>query len=211
MLAQRSQFVRAFLAAGVAGVLAVATAGAQEVLDTPSQKTREAMQKFSETPKVIRKTVEAMREAVKLRLDPREKASPGVKAGSDDLQMPAKTTRQPASRRFARDGLRDPFLPYNTAPTKAVSRPRDNLSPLERLELGQLRVTGIIWNIEEPAAMVEDTAGLGYIVKIGTPMGMNDGKVKAIRRDEVVVEEFHSDIQGNRKKREVSLKLGHDR
>lgn len=206
-MAKRRRFVRPILAAGVAGVLAIAAAGAQEAFDTPSQKTREAMQKFSETPKVVRKTVEAVREAIKARLERGEKAS---KASSDDLQVPPKPVKQPATPRFSRDRLRDPFLPYNTVRTKAASRPRDNLSPLERLELGQLRVSGIIWDIEQPAAMVEDTAGLGYIVKLGTPIGVNDGTVKAIRRNEVVVEEFYSDASGSKKKRDVSLRLSHD-
>ena len=35
----------------------------------------------------------------------------------------------------------------------------------------------------------------------------NDGKVKAIRRNEVIVEEFYSDEYGARKKRDVGMKL----
>jgi Tfp pilus assembly protein PilP len=55
--------------------------------------------------------------------------------------------------------------------------------------------------------MIEDNAGLGYVIKVGTPIGANDGKVKAIHRNEVVVEEFYSDDYGARKKREVGMKL----
>lgn len=55
--------------------------------------------------------------------------------------------------------------------------------------------------------MIEDNAALGYVVKVGTPIGNNDGKVKAIHRNEVVVEEFYSDEYGARKKREVGMKL----
>jgi type IV pilus assembly protein PilP len=84
---------------------------------------------------------------------------------------------------------------------------RENLSPLERFDLGQLKIVGIVWDIKEPRAMIEDAAGLGYVVKIGTPIGSNDGKVKAIRRDHVIVEESYEDAYGARKRRDVSMKL----
>jgi Tfp pilus assembly protein PilP len=45
------------------------------------------------------------------------------------------------------------------------------------------------------------------VIKIGTPIGSHDGKVKAIHQAEVVVEEFYSDNYGARKKREVGMKL----
>ncbi|HWO40735.1 MAG TPA: pilus assembly protein PilP, partial [Candidatus Eisenbacteria bacterium] len=84
---------------------------------------------------------------------------------------------------------------------------RENLTPLERYDLGQLKLVGIVWDVKEPNAMIEDSVGLGYIVKIGTPIGMNDGRVKAIRPGEVVVEETYTDIYGARKKRDVSMTL----
>jgi len=84
------------------------------------------------------------------------------------------------------------------------------LSPLEQVELGQLKVTGIVWDMKDPRAMVEDNAGLGYIVKVCTPIGSNEGKIKAIYRNEVVVEEFYSDSYGAKKKRDISLKLSVD-
>jgi type IV pilus assembly protein PilP len=94
-----------------------------------------------------------------------------------------------------------------TLRTKANRPTRENLSPLERLELSQLKLVGIIWDTKDPRAMVEDNAGLGYVIKIGTPIGSHDGKVKAIHQAEVVVEEFYSDDYGARKRREVGMKL----
>jgi Tfp pilus assembly protein PilP len=55
--------------------------------------------------------------------------------------------------------------------------------------------------------MVEDSTGLGYTIKVGAPIGANDGVVKAIYRNEIIVEEFYYDVYGARKKREVSMKL----
>jgi type IV pilus assembly protein PilP len=101
---------------------------------------------------------------------------------------------------------RDPFRPM-TLKTSALSRSRENLSPLERLDIGQLRIVGIVWDVKEPRAIVEDSAGLGYTVKVGTPIGSNDGRVKVIRRDQIVVEEVYEDAYGARKKRDVPMRL----
>ena len=91
--------------------------------------------------------------------------------------------------------------------TGRINRQRENLSPLERFELGQLKIVGIVWDIKEPRAMIEDSAGLGYVVKIGTPIGSNDGKVKTIHRDQIVIEENYTDAYGGQKKRDVRMRL----
>jgi len=41
---------------------------------------------------------------------------------------------------------RDPFRPY-TLNNRPSQRRRQNLSPLERYELGQLKLVGVIWDI----------------------------------------------------------------
>jgi Tfp pilus assembly protein PilP len=73
--------------------------------------------------------------------------------------------------------------------------------------LGQLKLVGVVWHVKEPNAVIEDSVGLGYIIKIGTPIGANEGKVKTIRPNEVIVEEAYVDLFGAKKKREVSIKL----
>ncbi len=55
--------------------------------------------------------------------------------------------------------------------------------------------------------MVEDTTGLGYIVKIGTPIGDKEGKVKTIKPTEVVIEEIYIDAFGAKKVQERRMKL----
>ena len=102
---------------------------------------------------------------------------------------------------------RDPFRPYTVSSKNSNARRRENLSPLERYELGQLKLVAVIWNAKEPSAMVEDASGLGYLVKIGTPIGPNDGKVTAIRRDGILIEEYLTDFYGVTKKQESSMRL----
>jgi type IV pilus assembly protein PilP len=101
---------------------------------------------------------------------------------------------------------RDPFRPINLN-LRTSARRRENLSPLERYDIGQLRLVGIIWDIKNPTALVEDSSGLGYTVKIGTAIGPNEGKVKAIKPDGVIIEEEYIDLYGTKKRQEVSMKL----
>ena len=103
-------------------------------------------------------------------------------------------------------GRRDPFRPM-TLNLRPTVRRRENLTPLERFEIGQLKLVGIIWDAKNPVALVEDTSGLGYVVKVGTPIGANDGKVRAIQKDGLVIEEEYIDLYGAKKRRDVSMRL----
>ena len=80
-------------------------------------------------------------------------------------------------------------------------------TPLERYEIGQLKLVGVVSDPKEPRAMIEDSSGLGYIVKVGTPIGPDEGKVRAIKRNEVVIEETYIDFYGARKVRQVSMRM----
>jgi Tfp pilus assembly protein PilP len=42
---------------------------------------------------------------------------------------------------------------------------------------------------------------------VGTPIGINEGKVKAVQRSGIVIEEFYSDLYGARKKHDVNMRL----
>jgi Tfp pilus assembly protein PilP len=184
----------------------------QESERTPSDKTKEAVEKFHNAPASIGKTLQGLRDAAKDKLRQslggKTKADAKAEGKSErvDLNMPQKAPKSSAPTPALKEGSRDPFRPM-TLRTKVNTRARENLSPLERLDLSQLKVVGIIWDIKEPRAMVEDTAGLGYVVKVGTPIGSNDGTVKSIHRNQVVVEESTADIYGVRKKRDVTMSL----
>jgi len=136
----------------------------------------------------------------------KQEAKPEETIERVDLNMPLKAAEPKVVPRTLNDDGRDPFRPA-TLRKKVDARPRENLSPLERFELNQLKIVGIVWDLKEPRAMVEDTAGLGYTIKAGAPIGANDGVVKAIHRNEIIVEEYYYDVYGARKKREVSMKL----
>ena len=192
----------------LAGLSVPGTLAAQENIPTPRQKAKESVEKLGKAPELAAESPGGLKEAAKPKINPVSdaKAASKTKAEAGDLAISPKNVEQPAATRFSSEGKRDPFRPMTMRP-RTSTRPRENLSPLERLELGQLKVVGIVWNAKEPTAMIEDTAGLGYIVKVGTPIGANDGKVKAIHAKEIVVEEFYADFYGAKKKRDVILRL----
>jgi type IV pilus assembly protein PilP len=80
-------------------------------------------------------------------------------------------------------------------------------SPLERFDLSQLIVMGIIWGVDEPRALVKDPTGKGYIVKAGTPIGKNKGRILRIEDNKVVVKETYLDHLDRATTKEVELEL----
>ena len=177
----------------------------QEGMEPPSQKTREAITKFREVPASVGRDIRALKETAKTKL----KSLGGrrsAQVAEDNLAMPLRKPQGPNEQRYSSAGRRDPFRPF-VLELRPKRRRRENLSPLERVQVSQLKLVGIIWDIPEPRAMVEDAAGLGYVIKIGTPIGRNDGTVKVIAPKEVVVEEIFFDFYGAKKSREVKLRL----
>ena len=184
---------------------------AQEQMQTPSQKTQEAVEKLAKTPATIGKSLGILTEAASAKLKQVFGDKQEVKTSTESSDTPVlqKRNPEPESPKFIRKVNRDPFRPPSIQARTGI-RSRDNLSPLERFELGQLKVVGIVWDVKEPRAMIEDSAGLGYTILVGTPIGTSEGRVKGIHRDQVVVEEFFEDVSGKRKTREVAMKLSTD-
>jgi type IV pilus assembly protein PilP len=104
-------------------------------------------------------------------------------------------------------GKRDPFRPPRTNQTTLAGEAR---TPLQRYDIGQLRLVAVIYDAQQPRAVVEDDAGLGYIVRVGTPIGANGGAVKTIERGKVRVEEESIDFYGDRQASEVIMELATD-
>ena len=102
-------------------------------------------------------------------------------------------------------GKPDPFKPF----IQLASREglRKALTPLQRFDISQLKLVAIISTSQGNVALVEDATGKGYILKKGTGIGKNDGKVTKILKDKVIVEEVYQDIFGQTKTSEISLFL----
>ena len=99
---------------------------------------------------------------------------------------------------------RDPFRP----PRVSAAAPRGEAqTPLERYDIGQLRLVAVIYDTREPRAVVEDEAGLGYIVRVGTRIGSNGGSVDAIEDGRLRVLEQVTDFYGDTHSNEAVMEL----
>lgn len=86
-------------------------------------------------------------------------------------------------------GRRDPFL--QPVPDKPVEQGNvaGPLLPLQKFELGQLRLVGIIWDVKRPKAMIKDPTGSTHVVGPNTKVGPRNGYIAVIREGEMVVVE----------------------
>jgi type IV pilus assembly protein PilP len=139
--------------------------------------------------------------------------APNPAEGKPAIQPEAAPAETPDYRYDAR-GKIDPFkpfvrleLPTPTAKKSPERKLTGSLTPLQRVALDKVRVTGIAGSSSKRVAMVEDGGGKGYIVYVGTLVGMNGGRVTQILPDRVIVEEKIGDSKGKEKAHRVALKL----
>lgn len=104
-------------------------------------------------------------------------------------------------------GKRDPFVTFLKVRERDTRPSVSSLPPLQRYELGEIRLVGIIWGLTPPRALVEDSEGKGYTVTVGTKIGRSGGVVTRITEKEIVVREEFRDYSGSKVKRDSSLKL----
>jgi len=102
-------------------------------------------------------------------------------------------------------GKRDPFRSFlNFGVRDERESPR---TPLQKFEIDQYQLVGIIWGVERPRALVEDPEGVGHVMEIGTYIGRNWGKVTQVTSGEVVVTEEYQTIDGELVVNNISMTL----
>lgn len=119
-------------------------------------------------------------------------------------QAPAPKEDPESLFQYSPDGRRDPFRSIITSTKRMVS---ETLPPLQRKELAELKLIGIVWGGLGYGAIIQTDDGKGYTVRTGTRIGINNGVVRRISTSEVVVEENYLDIFGEPKVREVVMEL----
>ena len=121
------------------------------------------------------------------------------------------STRKPAT--YDPMGKIDPFeplfkeKPVSVKKKESKKKKRIPRTPLERIDLSQLKLVGIILSPSGNMALVEESSGKGYVIKKGTYIGTNAGKVVKINQEKVIVEEEFEDDFGkvNTRKRKIKL------
>lgn len=84
---------------------------------------------------------------------------------------------------------RDPFQSFLLSGSSSPLVDNIPRTPLQKYEVGQYILTGIIWGIDRPRALVEDPSGDGHVVEIGTYIGTKWGKVETIEEGVVTITE----------------------
>ena len=88
-------------------------------------------------------------------------------------------------------GMRDPFRSF------FVGRQEEDIrspTPLQRYEIEQLVLQGIVWGVDRPLALVADPEGAHHMVERGTYIGRHWGKVTEITSHSIVItEEYQND------------------
>ena len=91
-------------------------------------------------------------------------------------------------------GKRDPFRSFFRA-VEDTEIP--NPTPLQRFDIEQYKLVGVVWGIDSPRAMVQDPEQTGHILELGTYVGKHWGRVTQISRTSVVVTEEYKEADGN--------------
>lgn len=102
-------------------------------------------------------------------------------------------------------GRRDPFAPIierETKKSKSGERP-----PLERYNLTELKLSGVVWGGFGYNAMIEGPDGKGYFVRTGALLGPNRGVVKKITQNQIIVEEKFKNYTGETERKEIIIEL----
>lgn len=122
----------------------------------------------------------------------------------------AKSSEAPAPKPvslYSPAGKRDPFVPFIKVETREARAGLENVPPLQRYELGELRFVGVIWGPKTVYALVEDAEGRGYTVTVGMKIGRGGGTVMRILDGEIVVKEETRDNTGAKVVRQSSMKI----
>jgi type IV pilus assembly protein PilP len=131
-------------------------------------------------------------------------------AATSNVTLESRTAGIPKT--YDASGKVDPFAPLFREKPVSVNKNKNKKkriprTPLERVDLSQLKLVGIILASSGNRALVEESTGKGYVIKKGTYIGMNSGKVVNIKKEKVVVEEEFEDVFGKTKFRQREIKL----
>lgn len=119
------------------------------------------------------------------------------------------------ARFYDPEGKIDPFeLPFKEQTQKSVEEQpqseepqRIRQTPLEKIDLSQLTLVGVIKFPSGYKAIVEEQSGKGYMITTGTYIGTNYGRVTEIQKDQIIIQEKVKSILGKYKDQKSQLKL----
>ena len=140
----------------------------------------------------------------------KETSKPATSAGTP--LKPVAAAAQPLPLAEAVDGYtydpksrREPF--QSLTRLVKIDKTRLEMPPLQRVQLSDLKLLGIMWGGYGYYGLVRTPDGKGYTVKEGMLMGTNNGVISAITDKAVIVSEPSIDIAGNKSTKDVEILL----
>ncbi len=125
-------------------------------------------------------------------------AKPPAKSVPAPVEEPAAEAESSEPQfRYVSEGRRDPFFPLTVIKRPVGNDSDEPLTPLQKYELQQYRLIGVIVGKDAPRAMVVAPDGKSYILKNGVKIGKNNGVVVGITENVIQVEEKYYDFSGN--------------
>jgi type IV pilus assembly protein PilP len=111
-------------------------------------------------------------------------------------------------------GKTDPFKPLveETPDIRSASARYADTGPrgttaLEKIDLSQLKLTGVILAASGNRALVREASGRGHVISEGTPIGLHRGLVTGVLKNRVIVKEKMKNRRGRFFFKETELKL----
>ena len=120
-------------------------------------------------------------------------ATPGKTA--TETAIPAKKTLEEVLRlpfTYHRENRPDPFKPFITEQSGPAPSTQEEDAPLTGMQLfepSQLTLVAILFSGQQAVAMMEDSTGMGHIVRVHDKIGRR-GEIKAIVPNAVEIEEW---------------------
>ncbi len=100
----------------------------------------------------------------------------------------------------------DPFFPFLTQEImKAEAKAKAELTGTQKFEPAQLTLVAIVSSKRGLLAMVQDSSGVGYVLRKGTKIG-ETGEVIQISQDKVIIEQVKN-VTGERTSRKIEMIL----
>jgi len=108
--------------------------------------------------------------------------------------------------RYSAVGKKDPFRSY-FGDVASLTKQKQIVSELQNFDITDLRLTAIIWGVTEPRVVIVAPDGKSYIVKTGSFIGKNWGKISRILPDKIEIVETYKDPLGRKILNKLYLEL----
>lgn len=108
---------------------------------------------------------------------------------------------------YETEGRPDPFLPFITKELlEAEAEVKTKLRGMQLFEPGQLSLVAIIFSDKGPLAMVQDSAGKGYVLRKGTKIGRS-GEVVNIASNVVTIKQLSYSLTDEKRYKMIEMVL----